>query len=239
MLGEMTKKQSFLLGFRKTLPFQMGVLPFGVLYATLATNIGFPGWLVLFFSIVVFGGSSQLVFIDLVQKVSSPFHAVIGSNIVNARHLIYSAGMSSEFSRFSRKWKLILAYFMTDQLYAVFQKEQTTLQALNANLKPWFFFGSGFCTWSLWLASSSIGIAFGKIVPESWNLGFSIPLMFMPLVFLLIKVRSDYFVVLLAAGLTILFYDLPYGLGVFFAILLSSFLGYLAINRVSSSRRKL
>ncbi|MFN8945150.1 MAG: AzlC family ABC transporter permease [Pseudobdellovibrionaceae bacterium] len=213
-------------GFKKTLPFQTGVIPFGVLYATLAINFGFEPWLVLFLSILVFGGSSQLVFIDLMSKLGSPFQAVLGANIVNARHLIYSAAVSKEFSKFSNKWKLILAYLLTDQLYAVFQKENESLKALNPLLKPWFYFGSGICTWILWIFSSGLGIFFGQIIPDSWNLSFSIPLMFMPLIFILAKKKADYFVALVAASLTIAFHSFPYGLGVFFAIVIASLLGY-------------
>ncbi|MBX3042057.1 MAG: AzlC family ABC transporter permease, partial [Bdellovibrionaceae bacterium] len=75
----------FLFGFRKTLPFQSGVIPFGLLYATLAGAVGFPWWITFMLSIVVFGGSSQLVFVDLMQTLASPLQATLGSNIVNAR----------------------------------------------------------------------------------------------------------------------------------------------------------
>lgn len=224
----------FRSGFIKTLPYQTGVVPFGILYATLASSFGFPGWLVLFFSVVVFGGSSQLVFIDLVQKMSSPFFAVIGSNIINARHMIYSAAVSAEFKKYSLRWKLLLAYLMTDQIYALYQREQDHLSLINETEKPWFFFGSGFCTWIFWFASCGIGILFGKIVPDSWNLGFSIPLMFMPLVFMMTKTRTDYLVVISAAVLTTLLQPLPYGLGVLFSILGASILGHYVYARWNS-----
>lgn len=213
-------------GFLKTLPFQTGVVPFALLYATLATNIGFPAWLVLFCSVVVFGGSSQLIFIDLLQKISSPFYAVIGSNIVNARHLIYSAAMSSELKKFSKPWRLLLAYLLTDQMYAVFQKDHRLFQELTIDMRSWFLLGSGICTWIFWIFFSGLGITLGQAIPASWNLDFSIPLMFMPMVFILSHHRADYFVSLLAALLTVAFQFLPFGLGVCCAIILSSFLGY-------------
>ena len=218
-------------GFIKTLPYQTGVVPFGILYATLASSNGFPWWLILFFSVVVFGGSSQLVFIDLVQKMSSPFFAVIGSNIVNARHMIYSAAVSAEFKKYSLRWKLLLAYLMTDQIYALYQREQDHLSSIKENEKPWFFFGSGFCTWIFWFGACCLGILFGKIVPDSWNLGFSIPLMFMPLVFILTKNRTDYLVVATAAALTVVLHHLPYGLGVLISILGASALGHFVFSR--------
>ncbi len=220
------KLELFQRGFVQTLPYQTGVIPFGILYATLATSFGFPGWLIIFFSIVVFGGSSQLVFMDLVQRLSSPFYAVIGSNIVNARHMIYSAAVSSEFKKFSLRWKLLLAYLMTDQIYAFYQREQDSLDQIPQDGKPWFFFGSGICTWIFWILACCGGIIFGQIVPNSWNLGFSIPLMFMPLVFMMTKTRTDYLVVVTAAVLSVILHPLPYGLGVLFAILGASIAGH-------------
>jgi predicted branched-subunit amino acid permease len=213
-------------GFVKTLPFQTGVVPFALLYATLATNIGFPPWLVIFCSIVVFGGSSQLIFIDLLQKLSSPFSAVIGSNIVNARHLIYSAAVSPEFKKFSRPWRLLLAYLLTDQMYAVYQKDSLLFRELSIEKRTWFLLGSGLCTWFFWIFVSGLGISLGQAIPNSWNLDFAIPLMFLPMIFILSHTRADYFVALSSALFTVAFQFLPFGLGMFFSIILSSTIGY-------------
>lgn len=222
-----SKRAVFLFGFRKTLPFQSGVIPFGLLYATIASAAGFPWWMTLLMSAVVYGGSSQLVFIDLFQQLGSALQAVLGANIVNARHLIYSAGVSAEFSHFSRRWRMLLSYFLTDQLYALSESHKKEISAMPTDLAPWFYLGAGFCTWFFWLASSAFGIAFEHFIPASWNLGFSIPLMFMPLVFGSAKTRWAYLTCLFAAGLVWLLRELPYGLGVFGAILLASLAGFL------------
>lgn len=220
-------RHAFFYGFRKTLPFQSGVIPFGVLYATIAISAGFPWWLVILFSVIVFAGSSQLVFIDLYQYAASAAEALLGSNIVNARHLIYSAGVTEKFSEFPPLWRLILSYLLTDQLYAFAETHKDLKLPLSKDSEPWFYFGSGFCTWSFWVLSSILGIVFGHIIPSSWNLGFSIPLMFMPLVFSVSKNRFAFIACALAILFTFLFKNLPYGLGVFFAILGGGFVAYI------------
>ncbi len=217
---------TFLLGAQSTLPLIAGMLPFGMLYATLAGEAGFPPWLVIFTTIVVFGGSSQLVFIDLYQTLSSAFQAVLGANIVNARHLIYSAGVSSHFSSYPVKWRLILSYLLSDHLYSVSETHKKTIDSFSAELQPWFYFGSGVCTWVSWVLSAVVGVAFGQIIPKGWNLEFSIPLMFLPLIFMTAKNRYAYLTCLFAGALVVLFYKLPFGLGVLFSILLGSFLGF-------------
>lgn len=226
--------QAFTLGFRKTLPYQSGVLPFGILYATLAAAVGFPWWLIMFISIVVFGGSSQLVFIDLFQTLHSSFQAVLGANIVNGRHLIYSAGVSQKFSNFPARWKFILGYLLTDQLFATSQSSEKELERILPPYEPWYYFGSGFCTWIFWQASCAFGGVFGHYIPETWNLGFSIPLMFMPLIFSVSHSKTAYLTCALAVIFVVLFQSLPFGLGVFVSILLASGLGYLFKIRVGN-----
>lgn len=223
----MTKKQLLWSGFLKTLPYQGGVIPFGILYATIATSFGFPWWLVQLFSLIVFGGSSQLVFIDLLGHTGSPFQAVLGSNIVNARHFIYSAGVSREFSQFPRKWKFMLSYWLTDQLYAISLAHKEQIQSIPTQDRHWFFLGSGLGTWFFWFGSSALGIFFGQLIPSSWNLSFSIPLMFMPLVFSVCKDRYGYLTAALAVIFIYFLRGIPYGLGVVLAILAACILGYL------------
>lgn len=233
MLLTVSKNSLFWRGFRKTLPYQGGLIPFGVLYATLATGIGFPWWLTIAMSIIVLGGSSQLVFIDLMKTLGSPLEAVLGANIVNARHFIYSAALSQKFANFSLKWKLLLSYMMTDHLYAISETDTDDILHLPPDLAPWYYFGSAFVTLITWILSAILGVFFGKFIPHSWNLDFSIPLMFMPLVFSVSKSRYAYLTCLFAIVFVFLLRELPLGLGVFLSILLSSFLAFLIQKRRS------
>lgn len=217
--------QIFLKGCQSTLPFQTGVIPFGLLYATLATKAGFPWWLVLVFSIVVFAGSSQLVFINLFMTLGSPFQAVLGSNFVNMRHLIYSAAVSKEFSHFSRRWQFILGYLLTDQLYAISETRKDITTQIPIDLRQWYYFGSGFSTWLSWQISSLLGIYFGRMVPTDWNLDFSIPLMFMPLMFKVCKDKYSFITAAISAILVFAFHKIPYGLGLCLAIVCASLIG--------------
>lgn len=230
------KSQAFILGVRKTLPYQGGVIPFGLLYATLAINAGFDAWIVILFSMVVFAGSSQLVFIDLYTHLLSSFQAVIGSNIVNARHLIYSAGVSKELSNFSKKWQLILSYLLTDQLFAISAERRQDFEKVPFEIRPWIYFGSGFCTWFFWNVSTAVGIFFGQLIPASWNLSFSIPLMFMPLIFSVSKSKYAYLTCLLAVFLVFALQKLPFGLGVFFAILCAALIGFFVQTQLEKKK---
>lgn len=229
--------RAFVSGFRGTLPMVSGVVPFGLLYATLATNAGLPWWLTLYLSVAVFGGTSQLVFIDLLRALGSPLQAGLGANIVNARHLIYSAGVSEFFAPFPFRWRFTLSYLLTDQLFAFAETRTEEARALPLPVRPWLYFGSGFCTWFFWIASTLLGAFFGRLIPADWNLAFAIPLTFMPLVFGVAKDRFGAGACLLAAALVCLLRPLPFGLGIFSAILLAS-LGAFAWRRHELRGRK-
>lgn len=220
-------RSAFWAGFRRTLPFQSGVIPFGVLYATIASAAGLPWWMTLLFSIIVYGGSSQLVFLDLLRHLGSPFQAVLGSNIVNARHLIYSAGVSHEFASLPARWRFLLAYMLSDQLYAVIESDRPKTATMNTREKSWYFFGAGACTWVFWMLANIVGVGFGHVVPASWNLSFSIPLIFLPLVLGVTKNRFAVLTIVLTILLVVLLHRVPFGLGVFAAILLASTAGAL------------
>lgn len=228
----------FLLGFRKNLILIPGVIPFGILYASIAVNAGFPWWLVILFSIIVFAGTSQLVFIDLLSHLLTPLEAILGSNIVNARHLIYSAAVSKEFGSYSKKWRLLLGYLLTDQLFAFCESQKKLIHTIEHDLRSWIYFGAGFCTWFVWILSTGLGVMFGHFIPKSWNLSFSIPLIFMPLIFGMVKNKSDYLTCVLSVGLILLLYKLPFGLGLIISILTASLIGYLFYLRTEKRSDK-
>ena len=229
-----SQQQQFIKGVQSTLAFQTGVIPFGLLYATLATTAGFPWWLVMLFSVVVFAGSSQLVFIDLLAHLGSPLQAVLGSNIFNMRHLIYSAAISQEFSPFPRRWKIILGYLLTDQLYAITETHKTEIARIPLDVRRWFYLGSGLSTWTFWQLSSALGIFFGRLVPATWNLDFAIPLMFLPMLFKVCKNKFSYYTASFSVLFVCLFQKIPYGLGLMLAIVLASLLGTYLENKTKN-----
>jgi 4-azaleucine resistance transporter AzlC len=59
----------------------------GVSYGAIAVTSGFPIWLPMLMSLLVFAGASQFMFIGIVAAGGNPFAAVLAGLLVNARHL--------------------------------------------------------------------------------------------------------------------------------------------------------
>ena len=86
--------QEFSLGVRAQLPLQLGVVPFGMVFGVLGLAAGLTPLETVLMSSLVFGGASQVVFVQLWSAGAPPL--IVGGSVavVNARHLLYSAAMA-------------------------------------------------------------------------------------------------------------------------------------------------
>src|SRR5206468_1237065 len=88
-------------------------------------------------------------------------------------------------------WKMLLAYLLTDEAYAMtithYQQTGSPTPALPArggareDQRHWFFLGAGATLWTTWQVSTAIGLYVGARIPASWNLEFALPLTFVAL----------------------------------------------------------
>ena len=101
---------------------------------------------------------------------------VLTTFVVNLRHALYSASVAPYLKRLNSGWKMLLAYLLTDEAYAVAITHYA--QGGNGTRKHWYFFGAGLTLWTSWQASTAVGILLGAQVPASWSLDFTLPLTF-------------------------------------------------------------
>ncbi|MCL4530539.1 MAG: AzlC family ABC transporter permease [Chloroflexi bacterium] len=225
------KTSMFWAGVRAEFPLLVGVFPFGLIYGALALNAGLSAAAAQMMSSIVFAGSSQFVAAQLIHEAAPGLVIVLTIAVVNLRHMLYSASMAEYVKDLSMKWKILLAYLLTDEAYAA-----TIIHYEEDGVKPashWFFLGAGFSLWLTWQVSSALGIFLGAAIPPSWPLDFALPLTFIAMV---MPVLKDYPVIAaaLSAGLVaLLAYSLPYKLGLILAALIGILVGTLLENRKS------
>jgi predicted branched-subunit amino acid permease len=106
-------------GVRASLPLLVGVVPFGLVVGVAAVDAGLSPVAAFGMSVVVFAGASQLAVIELLRSDTPLLVVVITGVVVNLRMLMYSASIAPYFQRYRTRWKAVLAYFLTDQAYAV------------------------------------------------------------------------------------------------------------------------
>jgi 4-azaleucine resistance transporter AzlC len=228
-------RSEFFAGVRAELPILLGVIPFGLIYGVLAiTQAHLPPDVALAMSSIVFAGSAQFVGQQLMSVGTPGIVIVVTTFIVNLRHALYSASVAPYVKPLRPIWKVLLAYLLTDECYAVTitHYEQTEIPVIR---KHWFYLGAGLALWSTWQLSTVVGIFFGAQVPESWGLDFTLALTFIALVVPRLKDRASTGAAVAASVVAIAGFALPYKLGLMVAALIGIVVGMVIESRPSSS----
>ena len=158
-------------------PLMIPVVPFGIIYGVIGMDLGIGPYMTLGLSIIVFGGASQIVLLQLFSGGASSLVILSSVGAVNSRHLLYGAVLSEHLSSLKLSWKIVLSYVMTDQAFAV----SNNYFKRNNKDNHYHLLGSGFTCWTIWQISTILGIVLGSVIPEELGLSFTISLTFLAL----------------------------------------------------------
>ena len=204
----LSKKQLFVRGMIDVAPHMLSVIPFGIICGAIGVELGFNPYLVYAMSIIIFGGASQIVFLQLLSGGASSIVAVTSVGVINSRHLLYGAVLSEYLEKLSFIKKLLISYLVVDQGFAEsnkFFKKNKTEEYLHYHLV-----GTGGTLWICWQIATLAGIILGSFVPEELGLKFAIPLTFIAIVVQDLK-KIDHVIVMLVCGISsLLFFDAPF-----------------------------
>mgnify|MGYP003586991682 FL=1 len=215
----------FLAGCRDEAPLQLGVIPFGMLYGIGALAAGMPVWLAQLTSMLVFAGAAQLVIVQMLAAAAGALPIGLTAVLLNLRHMLYSASVAEHVRHLPRRWRVLLAYLLTDEAYAVAILRYARPAGPGPDLRHWYFLGCGLTLWSCWQLSTALGIAFGARIPPEWDIDFAVPLTFIALLTLLVKERAGQAAALVAALAVLALAALPFRLGLVLAIVLGLLAG--------------
>ena len=224
----LSKKQLFIKGIFDIAPHMLSVIPFGIICGAIGVELGFNPYLVYGMSIIIFGGASQIVFLQLVSGGASALVAVTSVGIINSRHLLYGAVLSEYLEKLSLIKKLVISYFVVDQGFAEsnkFFKKNKSEKNLHYHL-----IGTGCTLWICWQVATLSGIILGSFVPEELGLKFAIPLTFIAIVVQDLK-KIDHLIVMITCGLSsLLFFDAPFKSYIIIAPIIALFVAALILR---------
>ena len=204
----LSKKQLFTRGMLDVAPHMLSVIPFGIICGAIGIELGFNPYLVYGMSIIIFGGASQIVFLQLISGGASSLIAATSVGVINSRHLLYGAVLSEYLEKLSFIKKLLISYLVVDQGFAEsnkFFKKNKTEQHLHYHL-----IGTGSTLWVCWQISTLAGIVLGSFVPAELGLKFAIPLTFIAVVVQDLK-KIDHVIVMITCGISsLIFFDAPF-----------------------------
>jgi predicted branched-subunit amino acid permease len=229
-----TKSSEFLMGAKDIMPHHLGVFPFGLVFGVIAMTSGLSILEAILMSSIIFGGASQIVFVQL-WSVGVPSF-IVGSSvaIVNLRHLLYSASLAKYVESLPLRWRMLLAYLLTDQSYSVMVQKYRTEEFSQYN--HYYFLGSGLTLWAGWQIATIFGVLGASFIPEEWSLTFAISLTFIAIVIPLLKTRADLIACLTAGILSIVLQPLPWKLWLIFAGLGGITAGWIATTIIQRNK---
>lgn len=219
------KRSEFASGVRAEAPILVGVVPFGMIYGAVAGAAGLPDALAVAMSSVVFAGSAQFVGAQLIGAGAPAFVLLLTTFVVNLRHLLYSASLAPHVRHLPTRWRLLLAYLLTDEAYAVTVLRYTESSQSSAPMRHWYFLGSGLALWVSWQMSTLVGVVLGAQVPPGWSLDFALALTFIGLVVPTLRDRPHSGAALSAGLVAVAAAGWPYRLGLMAAALTGIIVG--------------
>ena len=169
----------FLKGIIDVSPLMIPVVPFGLIFGILAIDIGFSPLATMGMSLIIFGGASQIVLLQLFSGGASSLVIISSVGAVNSRHLLYGAVVSEHVSDLKLIWKIIISYFLIDQAFA---RSNEYFKKNNDKNKYFHLIGGGVTCWIIWQTTTFLGIILGSAIPEKLGLSFAVPLTFLALI---------------------------------------------------------
>ena len=166
----------FLKGIMDVSPLMIPVVPFGLIFGILAIDIGFSPLATMGMSLIIFGGASQIILLQLFSGGASSLVIISSVGAVNSRHLLYGAVVSEHVSDLKIFWKIIISYFLIDQAFAVSNEYFKKNKEKN---RYFHLIGGGFTCWIVWQTTTFLGIILGAAIPEKLGLSFAVPLTFL------------------------------------------------------------
>ena len=201
---ESVQKKELLSGARDTFPLLLGALPFGLIYGAVAATSGVSMLAAVAMSAFVFAGASQFIAVGLVAAQTPVAIIVLTTFIVNLRHMLYSATLLPYLKNLPQKWRIPLAFWLTDETFAVtvhrFQKNDSSA------CKHWYQLGSSIAMYLNWQFWCFLGLALGNRIPDaqSWGLDVAMPVTFIGMIIPFVKTMPIAVCVLTAGAASLL-----------------------------------
>jgi 4-azaleucine resistance transporter AzlC len=191
-------------------PLLLGMIPFGAITGVAAVDAGLGFAEAIALSVVVFAGASQLAALELLAVDAHLALVVVTAVVINLRMAMYSASIAPYFERFSTAWRAGLSYLLTDPSYALSIVEFRSDRDVDRRA---YYLGVAVTLWVTWQLTTAAGYLLGAGVPDSWQLDFAVPLVFLALLVPAIEDRASLAAGLVGAGVAVAGVGIPLNLG--------------------------
>jgi len=206
----------FVQGARDMAALLPAIAAWGVITGVTMANSGMGLALALAMSLLVYGGSAQLVATPLVAAGAPLWVVLATAACVNLRFVVLSVAWRPYLRGYPRATRWRLAYFASDLNYVLFVQRYPEPVPAPGQLA--YFWGGAWATWGVWHVASLAGIFLGDRVPVNWGFGFAGTLALLGMVCTLLKDRASLVALAVAASASVVAWALPLKLNIVVAI---------------------
>ncbi|MBQ7447890.1 MAG: AzlC family ABC transporter permease [Eubacterium sp.] len=157
----MSKKEVLKYAFIKSLPVLCSYIFLGIAYGILMEEAGFPWFISMFASIVVYTGAFQFVLTTLMAAGASIVTIAVTAFLMNSRQTFYALTFMDDFNQMGR-FKPFMIFSLTDESYAVKCSLELPGEEKRRVMRPL----AVYC-WLYWIAGSVAGGLIGQLLPFS------------------------------------------------------------------------
>ena len=203
----MKKNSNFLNGLSHGIPIALGYLSVSFGFGILAVNSGLSVLQAVVISLTNLTSAGQAQGVSVIASKGTLTEMALVQLVINIRYALMALSLSQKLdTKFTRLNRLIAAYGITDEIFAVCSTKQKTV-------RPSYMYGVIIISAAGWVLGTFLGAVSGELLPESLTSSMGILLYGMFIAIIIPpagKHKSILFVVLLAAGLSVAFkYLLP------------------------------
>ncbi len=182
--------------FKAGIPIFIGYVPAAIAFGILSKSCGITLLECFLFSAVVFAGASQFIALNLLMTGMGPGGIILTTLLVNFRHFLMSAYLSTRIGRIAKKYIFLIAFGVTDEVFSV-------LSFKKGQLSKTFVFVVQLSAYSGWISGTIAGYILGGFLPEILTKSMGVALYALLLAILLpeIKVSAKILILAIASGI--------------------------------------
>jgi 4-azaleucine resistance transporter AzlC len=216
----MKEKKPRLLGaaFKYSIPVLLGYLAIGFAFGLLMAHEGYPWWLTVVMSLLMFAGAGQYIAVGLFAAGTTVWEAAIVQLVVNARHIAYGLSMIKRMPP-SGFYRAYCIFGMTDETFALLSSLPGDEEGLihvpgvihpipSSGRSRFMFLVTLLDQW-YWVTGSLLGAIAGSLIPfNTEGIGFALTALFIVLMLeQILKIRRPgiFIISAIAAVLGVIF----------------------------------
>lgn len=160
------------------MPLVISAIPFALVVGLAITESGIGNLVGWSGAPIIFAGAAHLTLVTLLGSGAAIVAAITTALVINARHVMYSAALVPAFQAQPRWFRWLGPYALVDQLFAIaiLRKDDDPVSFRT------YYISAAITLMFFWNTMVALGLLIGPVVPESWQLDFAVPVMFVGIV---------------------------------------------------------